>query len=283
MTPSSPQTNIGTIVSVHGSVVDIRFTESLPSITTLLRTGEAGEIAIEMMAPIGRGILSRIFDVFGRTIDRQPQPANLAWRSVHQAPPTLSRRSIRSEIFLTGIKVIFFIFTHASWSVRHTCLSNWAAGSLTALPIIETEAQNISASIPTNLISITEGQIFLSPSLFELGVLPAVDVGQSVSRVGGKVQRAVYRRAAGDLKLIYAQFEELQTFTRLGTRMDEATCGIIEHGRRERACLQQHEFSPVSVPAQVTVLLAWISGLVLVNMIDRSAPWRITHTPSKWD
>jgi F-type H+-transporting ATPase subunit alpha len=129
-------------------------------------------------------------------------------------------------------------------------------GSLTALPIIETEAQNISAYIPTNLISITDGQVYLSPSLFELGVLPAVDVGKSVSRVGGKAQRAAYRAVAGDLKLGYAQFEELETFARFGARLDEDTLKIIEHGRRIRACLKQAELSPVDVPAQIAVLLA---------------------------
>ena len=129
-------------------------------------------------------------------------------------------------------------------------------GSLTALPIIETEAQNISAYIPTNLISITDGQVYLSPSLFELGVLPAVDVGKSVSRVGGKAQRAAYRAVAGDLKLGYAQFEELETFARFGARLDEDTLKIIEHGRRIRACLKQTELSPVDVPAQIAVLLA---------------------------
>jgi F-type H+-transporting ATPase subunit alpha len=134
-------------------------------------------------------------------------------------------------------------------------------GSLTALPIIETEAQNISAYIPTNLISITDGQIYLSPSLFELGVLPAVDVGKSVSRVGGKAQRAAYRAVAGDLKLAYAQFEELETFARFGARLDEDTRKIIEHGRRIRACLRQPEFSPVSVPAQITILLALTADL----------------------
>ena len=134
-------------------------------------------------------------------------------------------------------------------------------GSLTALPIIETEAQNISAYIPTNLISITDGQIYLSPSLFELGVLPAVDVGKSVSRVGGKAQRAAYRAVAGDLKLAYAQFEELETFARFGARLDESTRKIIEHGRRIRACLKQPEFAPVSVPAQIAVLLALTAGL----------------------
>jgi F-type H+-transporting ATPase subunit alpha len=134
-------------------------------------------------------------------------------------------------------------------------------GSLTALPIIETEAQNISAYIPTNLISITDGQIYLSPSLFELGVLPAVDVGKSVSRVGGKAQRAAYRAVAGDLKLAYAQFEELETFARFGARLDEDTRKIIEHGRRIRACLKQPESTPVSVPAQIAVLLALTANL----------------------
>jgi F-type H+-transporting ATPase subunit alpha len=134
-------------------------------------------------------------------------------------------------------------------------------GSLTALPIIETEAQNISAYIPTNLISITDGQICLSPSLFELGVLPAVDAGKSVSRVGGKAQRAAYRAVAGDLKLAYAQFEELETFARFGARLDEGTRRIIEHGRRIRACLKQPESTPVSAPAQIAVLLALTTNL----------------------
>ncbi|HVZ32746.1 MAG TPA: hypothetical protein VG963_09990, partial [Polyangiaceae bacterium] len=134
-------------------------------------------------------------------------------------------------------------------------------GSLTALPIIETEAQNMSAYIPTNLISITDGQIYLSPALFELGVLPAVDVGKSVSRVGGKAQRATYRAVAGDLKLAYAQFEELETFARFGARLDAETRRIIEHGRRIRACLEQPEGAPVSVPAQLATLLALTGGL----------------------
>ena len=106
---------------------------------------------------------------------------------------------------------IFYI--HSRLLERATHLrKELGGGSLTALPIIETEAQDISAYIPTNLISITDGQIYLSPTLFELGVLPAVDVGKSVSRVGGKAQRAAYRAVAGDLKLAYAQFEELETF-----------------------------------------------------------------------
>jgi F-type H+-transporting ATPase subunit alpha len=154
---------------------------------------------------------------------------------------------------------IFYI--HSRLLERATHLRpEFGGGSLTALPIVETEAQDISAYIPTNLISITDGQIYLSPTLFELGVLPAVDVGKSVSRVGGKAQCAAYRAVAGDLKLAYAQFEELETFSRFGARLDETTRGIIAHGRRIRACLKQPAFAPVSVPAQLAVLLALTAG-----------------------
>jgi len=155
---------------------------------------------------------------------------------------------------------IFYI--HSRLLERSTHLSDGrGGGSLTALPIIETEAQNISAYVPTNLISITDGQIYLSPSLFGLGVLPAVDVGQSVSRVGGKAQRAAYRGVAGDLKLAYAQFEELETFARFGARVDDDTRKSIAYGRRIRACLKQPEFAPVSVPEQIAVLLALTARL----------------------
>jgi F-type H+-transporting ATPase subunit alpha len=155
---------------------------------------------------------------------------------------------------------IFYI--HSRLLERATHLrKELGGGSLTALPIIETEAQNISTYIPTNLISITDGQIYLSPSLFELGILPAVDVGKSVSRVGGKAQRAAYRAVAGDLKLAYSQFEELETFARFGARLDEDNRKVIEHGRRIRACLKQPEFAPVSVPEQIAVLLALTAGI----------------------
>jgi F-type H+-transporting ATPase subunit alpha len=155
---------------------------------------------------------------------------------------------------------IFYIHSRLLERATHlrTELGN---GSLTALPIIETEAQNMSAYIPTNLISITDGQIYLSPSLFELGMLPAVDVAKSVSRVGGMAQRAAFRAVAGDLKLAYAQFEELETFARFGAHVDDDTRQVIEHGRRIRACLKQAELAPVSVPAQIAVLLALTAKL----------------------
>ena len=165
---------------------------------------------------------------------------------------------------------IFYI--HSRLLERSTHLrAELGGGSMTALPIIETEAQNMSAYIPTNLISITDGQIVLSPTLFELGVLPAVDVGTSVSRVGGKAQRAAYRAVAGDLKLAYAQFEELETFARFGARLDDATRQSIEHGRRIRACLNQAESAPVPVPAQIAILLALGARLFDAVAMDRMA------------
>ncbi len=155
---------------------------------------------------------------------------------------------------------IFYI--HSRLLERATHLNEeHGGGSLTALPIIETEEQNISAYIPTNLISITDGQIYLSPSLFDLGILPAVDVGKSVSRVGGKAQLKVFREAAGALKLAYTQFEELESFARFGARLNESSQNIIDRGRRIRAFLKQPEGSPITVPGQITILLALTNGL----------------------
>lgn len=155
---------------------------------------------------------------------------------------------------------IFYIHSRLLERSTHLNKEN-GGGSLTALPIIETEAQDISAYIPTNLISITDGQLYLSPKLFELGLLPAVDIGKSVSRVGGKAQLKAYRNVSGNLKLSYAQFEELETFARFGTRLDDHTKKVIEHGKRIRLLFKQPELNPVSVPEQLAVLLALTNGL----------------------
>lgn len=166
---------------------------------------------------------------------------------------------------------IFYI--HSRLLERATHLGReLGGGSLTALPIIETEAQNLSAYIPTNLISITDGQLYLSPTLFELGILPAVEIGKSVSRVGGKAQLAAYRAVTGSLKLAYAQFEELENFARFGTRLDDASRKIIDHGQRIRECFKQDEFDVLSLPEQMLVLLALTEGsferIALVGMRD---------------
>lgn len=155
---------------------------------------------------------------------------------------------------------IFYI--HSRLLERSTHLrAELGGGSVTALPIIETEAQNISGYIPTNLISITDGQIYLSPDLFQKGLLPAVDVGKSVSRVGGKTQLNAYRAVAGDLRLAYSQFVELEAFARFGTRLDEETKKTLERGRRVREILKQPQYSPMKVFEQIAVLVALNEGL----------------------
>jgi F-type H+-transporting ATPase subunit alpha len=154
---------------------------------------------------------------------------------------------------------IFFI--HSRLLERSTHLrEELGGGSLTALPVVETEAQNVSAYIPTNLISITDGQIYLSPNLFQKGIMPAVDVGKSVSRVGGKTQLPAYRRVSSDLKLYYSQFEELEAFSRFGTRLDEETRKTLERGRRVRQILRQPQYKPLPASEQVAVLYAVSSG-----------------------
>ncbi len=165
---------------------------------------------------------------------------------------------------------IFYI--HSRLLERATHLRpDLGGGSLTALPIIETEAQDIAAYIPTNLISITDGQLYLSPTLFELGILPAIDVARSVSRVGSAAQRAPYRAVAGKLKLAYSQFEELEAFSRFGTRLDAHTQQVIGHGQRIRACLAQPQFAAVPVVEQIVLLQSLTSGLLDPIALERIA------------
>ena len=155
---------------------------------------------------------------------------------------------------------IFYV--HSRLLERSTHLrKELGGGSLTALPIVETEEQNIAAYIPTNLISITDGQIYLTPDLFQKAILPAVDVGKSVSRVGGKAQLPAYRAVAGDLRLFYSQFEELEVFSRFGSRLDERTRQTLARGRAVREALKQPQFDPMPAAEQVVVLLAATSGL----------------------
>jgi F-type H+-transporting ATPase subunit alpha len=155
---------------------------------------------------------------------------------------------------------IFYV--HSRLLERSTHLRpELGGGSITALPVIQTEAQNLSAYIPTNLISITDGQIYLSPDLFQKGIFPAVEVGRSVSRVGGKTQLSAYRAVAGDLRLSYSQFQELEVFARFGTRLDEATRQTLERGKRVREIFKQNEFHPLKVEEQIAVLLGVIEGL----------------------
>ncbi len=163
---------------------------------------------------------------------------------------------------------IFYV--HSRLLERATHLRDGAGGgSLTALPIITTEAQNVSAYIPTNLISITDGQIYLSPTLFRKGVLPAIDVGRSVSRVGGKTQLPAYRVVAGDLRLTYSQFEELERFARFSSQLDADTQATLNRGRLIREILKQPQFQPLTLPRQIASLIAVTQGKMDTVSLDQ--------------
>ncbi|MEW6277600.1 MAG: F0F1 ATP synthase subunit alpha [Candidatus Eremiobacterota bacterium] len=150
-------------------------------------------------------------------------------------------------------------YLHARLLERSTHLKS--GGSLTALPIVETEAQNLAAYIPTNLISITDGQLVLSPELFQKGILPAVEVGRSVSRVGGDAQRPAYHAVTSAVRLDYAQFEELESFARFDTRLSDSTRKILDRGRRIREVLKQPRGAPMEITVQLGIMLAATEGL----------------------
>jgi F-type H+-transporting ATPase subunit alpha len=142
-------------------------------------------------------------------------------------------------------------------------------GSLTALPIIETKGNDISAYIPTNVISITDGQIYLEPDLFYAGVRPGVNVGISVSRVGGNAQIKAMKKVAGSLRLDLAQYRELEAFAQFGSELDKSTMQQLERGRRMVEILKQKQYEPMPVAEQVAILWAGANGHLDDVPIDR--------------
>jgi F-type H+-transporting ATPase subunit alpha len=133
-------------------------------------------------------------------------------------------------------------------------------GSLTALPIIETQAGDVSAYIPTNVISITDGQVYLEPGLFFSGVRPAINVGLSVSRVGGAAQTKAMKKVAGTLRLDMAQFRELEAFAQFGSDLDKATQRQLNRGQRLVEVLKQQQFQPMPAEKEVAILFAGANG-----------------------
>ncbi len=154
-------------------------------------------------------------------------------------------------------------YCHSRLLERAAKLSDaMGSGSMTALPIIETQAGDVSAYIPTNVISITDGQIFLSADLFNSGLRPAINVGISVSRVGGAAQTKAIKKIAGTLKLELAQFDELAAFSQFASDLDEATQQQLERGKRLRELLKQAQFAPLNLAEQVAVVYAGVKGLI---------------------
>lgn len=194
--------------------------------------------------------------------------------AIHRQISLLLRRPPGREAYPGDV-----FYAHSRLLERGAKLSEQAGGgSLSILPIAETQAGNLSAYIPTNLISITDGQVLLEPRLFHAGQRPAVNVGKSVSRVGGKAQVPVLKELAGRLRLSYAQFLELEVFTRFGGMADARTRQTVTHGRRIRAILSQPQHSPRTLPEQAAALLAieerLLDGLSLdaVETFKRALP-----------
>ena len=142
-------------------------------------------------------------------------------------------------------------------------------GSLTALPIIETQAGDVSAYIPTNVISITDGQIYLETALFNRGIRPAINVGISVSRVGGNAQIKSMKKVAGTLKIDQAQFRELESFTKFGGDIDPVTARVIDRGRKNEQLLIQPQYKPWPVEDQVAVIFCGTKGLLSSVPLDK--------------
>ena len=252
--------------SVANVIADLRRTGAMEYSIVVVAGGDSTP-GLQFVAPYAAMSMGEYFMTKGRdalvVFDDLSRHAR-AYRELSlllRRPP--GRESFPGDIF----------YIHSRLLERSTHLRpELGGGSLTALPIVETEEQNISAYIPTNLISITDGQIYLTPDLFQKGILPAIDVGKSVSRVGSKAQLPAYRAVAGDLRLFYSQFEELEVFSRFGSRLDERTRQTLARGRAVREALKQSQFDPLAATEQIAILVAATAG-----PFDNLAPERIVE------
>lgn len=241
--------------SVARVVNDIQTYGNMDNTIVVVASGESSP-GLQYMAPYAATTIGEYFMENGRDVLVVYDDLTRQARSYRQMS-LLLRRPPGREAFPGDI-----FYVHSRLLERSTRLKpEFGGGSLTALPIIETQGQNISAYIPTNVISITDGQIYLSPSLAQKGMMPAIDIGKSVSRVGGNAQVPAYRAVAGDLRLSYAQFEELEAFARFGTQLDKETQKNLTRGRTVRRILKQVQYAPMSVAEQVTVLLCAAEGV----------------------
>ncbi len=247
------------------SVIETLRRHRAMSYTTVVMSGADDPPALRYLAPYAGCAMAEAFMYDGSDVlivyDDLTKHAD-AYRELSlllRRPP--GREAYPGDIF----------YLHARLLERAARLSDdMRAGSMTALPIIETQRGNISAYIPTNLISITDGQIVLDTDLFNRNVRPAVDVGQSVSRVGGAAQVPAMREVAGKLKLDLAQYQEVARFARFGTEVDEATQRQIQRGVRLEAALKQPEHEPMSLPEMIVVLFAASGGY-----LDEVAPGEV--------
>lgn len=223
--------------------------------TIIMSAGDEGAAGLAYVAPYAALTMAEYFAGQGRDVLVVLDDLTHHARSYRELS-LLLRRPPGREAFPGDI---FYI--HARLLERAgQFATSVGGGSITVLPVVETQAENLSAYIPTNLISITDGQIYLSPRLVRKNQFPAVDLGVSVSRVGGKAQSRAFRSVAGNLRVTLSQFEELEDFARFGTRLDDATRARLTRGAAVRAALRQAERDPIPAIEQLAVLVAAMEG-----------------------
>lgn len=224
--------------------------------TVVMSAGDEEAPALAYIAPYAAMAMAEYFSDQGRDVLIVFDDLTHHARSYRELS-LLLRRPPGREAFPGDI-----FYVHARLLERAGQFTRAAGGgSITALPIVETQAENLSAYIPTNLISITDGQIYLSPRLARKNQFPAVDLGLSVSRVGGKAQGRALREVAGNLRVTLSQFEELEEFSRFGTRLDDTTRERLARGAAVRRALHQDERDPMPAVEQLAVLVAALDGL----------------------
>ena len=239
------------------NVVEVLREKGALEYTVVVSAGASEAAALQYLAPYTGAAIAEHFMYQGKAtlviyddLTKQAQ----AYRQMSlllRRPP--GREAYPGDVF----------YCHSRLLERAAKLSDdMGGGSMTALPIIETQAGDVSAYIPTNVISITDGQIFLSADLFNSGLRPAINVGISVSRVGGAAQTKAIKKIAGTLKLELAQFDELAAFSQFASDLDEATQQQLERGKRLRELLKQAQFSPLNLAEQVAVVYAGVKGLI---------------------
>ena len=258
--------------------------------TIVIKATASDPAAMQFLAPYSGAAMGEYFRDNGRhalTIYDDLSKQAAAYREISlllRRPP--GREAYPGDVF----------YLHSRLLERAAKLSDLkGGGSLTSLPIIETQAGDISAYIPTNVISITDGQIFLEADLFNSGFRPAINVGNSVSRVGGSAQIKAMKQVAGTLRLDLAQFRELQAFAQFGSDLDKATQAQLARGQRLTEILKQAQYQPVDVEKQVLVIWAATNGYTddiaiedvrqfegeLLNFVENSHPGLLNNIREK--
>lgn len=246
---------IGQQISAVAKVVDRLEREGALGRTIVVVASSEDPVGLRYVAPYSATSMAEYFSDRGRDVLIVYDDLTRHARSYRELS-LLLRRPPGREAYPGDI-----FYVHSRLLERAAHLGpHLGGGSLTALPIVETQAENLADYIPTNLVSITDGQIYLSPRLFRRGQRPAVDVGRSVSRVGGRAQLPAYRAVGSQLRLFYSQFEELERFTRYGARLEPDHRRQLERGRRVREALKQNEDDQRTVGEQIMMLVAVTEG-----------------------